>query len=103
MASGGKIRISLKKTNVEESQPLPVKPTIKKAATTTLKPQRKPTKRTTKSRPALSDSLYKFYSSLLQQNPRSKMAKKWLLDHDCFEEKEAKIVALELSLEEMHI
>ena len=34
------------------------------------------------------DGLYKFYTSLLKQNPNSKMAMKWCLEHGLVPEKD---------------
>lgn len=62
--------ISTKAKKTVNSNLIPVKKTIKTKIKYALEGQ-------TKDTPLSTDPLYKFYTSLLKQNPKSKMAKKW--------------------------
>jgi len=72
-----KMKISIK---LKSSEP-PEKMEKTKVKT---KVKAKPTKKSAK--PILeTDPLYRFYSSLFRQNPKSEMANKWLIEHGCLE------------------
>ena len=90
------MKISIKFKDAGETVKVAPKPKPK----TPKKTQTKTTKKTTitapafkkpgqkKKTPAVTDSLYKFYSSLYKQNPKSEMATKWLIEHGCLEDDE---------------
>lgn len=56
-----------------------------------------------RSTPPESDGVYRFYTSLLQQNPKSMMALKWCLEHGVFSKSKAEKVALQLQMANMKI
>lgn len=53
--------------------------------------------------PLKTDSLYRFYTSLLKQNPKSKMALKWCLEHGVLSAKKAEETTLILQFESMQL
>lgn len=53
--------------------------------------------------PPKSDPLYKFYMSLLKQNPNSEMALKWCLEHGIFNEKKAEQVSMMFDMKKLTI
>lgn len=53
--------------------------------------------------PGKTDALRIFYSSLYKENPKSKMALKWLIEHGCFGPKKAEMLFLEQNLEKLSI
>ena len=53
--------------------------------------------------PDKNDSLYKFYTSLMKQKPKSEMAKKLCLEHCVFGPKKADKVLLEMQLSKLKI
>lgn len=56
-----------------------------------------------KDTPSPSDSLYRFYTSLLKQRKDSKMALVWCLEHGVFPKKKAERVALQFQMEKLKI
>jgi hypothetical protein len=53
--------------------------------------------------PAKTNALRIFYSSLYKENPNSKMALKWLIEHGCFGPKKTEAVILQQNLEKLSI
>ncbi len=86
MASGLKKVVILKKSDMKETKP--EKKEIKKLQIDSIKPKKIIKKKTiypklgqTKPTPSETDSLRKFYTSLLNQNSKSEMAIKWCTEH----------------------
>lgn len=56
-----------------------------------------------KKTPAQGDSLRIFYTSLLKQNPNSRMARQWLVDYGCLSVGKAEKILLVLEMEKLAI
>jgi len=54
-----------------------------------------------KKTPAKGDSLRIFYTSLLKQNPNSRMARQWLVDYGCLSVAKADKMLLVLEMEKL--
>ena len=56
-----------------------------------------------KNSPPKNDALRTFYSSLLKNNPKSKMAEKWMIEHGCLSTKKAETIVMVWEMEKINI
>jgi len=88
-----KLSIKLKSQVAEAPVAAKPKPKPKVSLKNTPSKFKKPGQK--KATPEVTDSLYKFYSSLYKQNPKSEMAAKWLIEHGCLDDDE--VVSLQMA------